>query len=156
MDEETTPLAQAQEPDVEEPRYLKIPAELAQILAGHQTWLDTSGKTGTQARLEGYDFAHLDLANVNLQRALLKKPHFKGANLSGANFRAAELQGAQFAQANLLKASLRDADLQEADLSGAENLTVSQRKRSKDPYEFVVFSQTSALVEVGGKIGGLR
>ena len=126
MAEDPTPLDQAPPLDAEEPPYLKIPAELGQIVIGHQEWLNTNKKRGAQAQIDGYDFAYLDLTNVNLPQALLKESDFKGANLTGATFRGAELRGARFFQADLLKVNFRDADLTDADLSGAKNLTASQ------------------------------
>ncbi len=69
--------------------------ELKQILAAHETWLETGGEKGKQA----------DLRDADLREA--KLPY--------ANLRGAHLQGAKLGRANLTKAkSLTREQLDEA------------------------------------------
>ena len=86
--------------------------ELKQILAAHETWLETGGEKGKQADLSRTDFQGADLGGANLQ----------GADLGGAN-----LQGANVAGANLQEAILYSAKLQGANLTKAKGLTREQR-----------------------------
>ncbi len=89
--------------------------ELKEILAEHQTWLETDGKEGTRADLSRTDLQGADLRGANLQEANLL-----GAKLWGANLRVAKLQEADLRDANLQEANLNSANLQEADLRGAK------------------------------------
>ncbi len=83
--------------------------ELKEILAEHQTWLETDGKEGTQA----------DLYRTNLHGAALVGADLRDANLHGAYLARAKLQGADLRRAHLLGADVRDAHLQGADLRRA-------------------------------------
>ncbi len=53
--------------------------ELKQILAAHETWLETDGEKGREADLSRTDLQGADLVVANLQ----------GANLGGANLQEA-------------------------------------------------------------------
>ncbi len=85
--------------------------ELKQILAAHETWLETDGGEGERA----------DLSRTELQGANLI-----GAKLQGADLYRAKLQGADLRRADLQGADLRRADLQGANLKEAELLTQQQ------------------------------
>ncbi len=110
--------------------------DLRQILAAHETWLETGGEKGKQA-----DLSRTDLQEANLRLADLQEADLRGANLQEANLRLADLQEADLRDAKLQKAllgfanlqgaNLRDADLQGANLRGADltkakNLTREQ------------------------------
>ncbi len=106
--------------------------ELKQILAGHETWLETDGKEGKQAglsrtdlfcaNLQGADLAGANLQGADLLQANLQGALLQGAKLQGADLRFANLQGADLTGANLQGAVLWFAKLQGADLTDA-NLT---------------------------------
>ena len=59
--------------------------ELKQILAAHETWLETRGEKGKA------DLSRTDLQGANLLRANLQE-----ANLGSANLQGADLTGAQY------------------------------------------------------------
>ncbi len=74
--------------------------ELKQILAAHETWLETGGEKGKQANLSRTDLQGADLVVANLQEA-----HLGSANLQGADLDHAVLQGANLTGADLTKAT---------------------------------------------------
>ena len=76
------------------------------ILAEHQTWRETAGRSGRQADLSGADLAGMDLGGVNLPGADLRR-----ARLEGTNLRAAHLAGADLSFTRAEKADLSGADL---------------------------------------------
>jgi len=88
--------------------------ELKKILEVHQTWVESEGKEGGRANLDGANLQEANLRSANLQEADLG-----GANLQKADLRSANLQEAGLFFANLQEAKLRSANLQEADLFGA-------------------------------------
>jgi uncharacterized protein YjbI with pentapeptide repeats len=98
--------------------------ELKSILDQHQLWIETKGKQGQDANLEG----------ANLWRANLQGANLRGANLGGANLGGANLQGANLTGANLICANLRGANLRGANLTGAKlrgaNLTDANLSRT--------------------------
>ncbi len=78
--------------------------ELKQILAAHETWLETDGEEGKRA-----DLSRTDLQDANLESAILREANLQGAILVGANLQeayltSAKLQGARLGGANLTKA----------------------------------------------------
>ena len=75
------------------------PQELDEILAAHQRWVESEGKSGTRA----------DLTNADLS----------GAKLTNADLTNADLTNADLRFADLTNADLRFADLTNAHLSGA-------------------------------------
>ena len=94
--------------------------ELKQILAAHETWLETGGEKGKQADLSRTDLQGADLVVANLQ----------GANLGDANLQEANLYSAGLQEARLGSANLQGADLYHADLQGA-NLTGADLTKAK-------------------------
>ena len=89
--------------------------ELQQVLAAHQTWLESDGTQGEPADLSGAYLQGAELGGAKLQRANLQ-----GADLQEADLDQAELQGADLEGANLQKSKLERADLEKADLIGAD------------------------------------
>ncbi len=105
--------------------------ELKQILAAHQTWLETGGEKGKQADLSRTDLQGAALVGANLVSANLQGADLRGAKLQKAILFRANLQGADLPRADLQGADLPRADLQGADLRGADltkakNLTREQ------------------------------
>lgn len=102
---------------------------LREILEHHKEWLDSSGKNGEPADLQGADLRGVDLRVACLREAILsdadlRNADLRGTNLSiacmgGADLRRASLPGASMGAAGLRKADLRDAYLAGADLQGA-------------------------------------
>ncbi len=84
-------------------------AELKKTLAAHRRWVESEGREGKQANLQG-----AALGGANLQ-----KTDFRGANLQKTDLGGANLQGAALWKANLQEAYLEQANLQGADLWGA-------------------------------------
>ena len=89
-------------------------SELKAILKDHKLWLESDGKQGKRAYLEG-----ADLQFVNLQDANLYGANLTGADLTEANLRDTNLEGANLQGANLHNANLHNADLRYASLRGA-------------------------------------
>jgi uncharacterized protein YjbI with pentapeptide repeats len=103
------------------------PLEITKLLDAHRLWLETGGKKGGRADLEGADFqGAVELKGANLQRAILNHAEFKNADLTNANFQVAELRRANFDGAILRDTNFREADLQNANLETAAFLLNSQ------------------------------
>ena len=112
---------------------------LLHLLDDHAEWLQSNGKHGVRANLEGQDYYGASLNRADLTRAKLQdivltdsacmRASFEGAdmtkadlshgNFGGANFSLAKLCSAVLAGANLKGADLKGADLTEANLHGA-------------------------------------
>jgi hypothetical protein len=90
-------------------------ADLDEILKQHQLWLDSLGKSGSQADLNG-----ASLENANLSGAFLRDANLTSADLIGADLREATLSGAFLRGANLIGADLRDTALDYANLRDTE------------------------------------
>jgi len=74
-----------------------IRAKFAEVLAEHQRWIDSNGREGRRAELEGADLRGMRLgAAANLRRADLRRAHLEGANLAGADLSGAQANGAHF------------------------------------------------------------
>jgi hypothetical protein len=101
--------------------------ELNNCLASHKLWVETRGKQGQYANLEGANLQGANLQGANLTRANLICANLRGANLRGANLGGAKLRGANLTGANLICANLRGANLSRTDLKGA-NLTGANLK----------------------------
>jgi hypothetical protein len=93
---------------------LRSRADLYKILAQHDLWLESSGKSGVRADLNG-----ASLGGAHLSRALLLIAHLDGAHLNGAHLDGAHLNGADLNGADLTYAHLNRADLSGAHLNGA-------------------------------------
>ena len=99
--------------------------ELKSILASHKLWIESAGKQGTRASLEG--------ANLS------------GADLSGASLRAANLTGADLTGADLYRANLTGADLKDANLRGA-NLTGTIFEKKAEKNDKVVSVKAESII----------
>ena len=111
-------------------------SDLSHILEKHKVWLQTGGKSGEKASLQGVRLkkANLEGANLeradlrftvlfetNLRRAILEGADLRGAelvefNLQGAKLQGANLEGSHLVAGNLQGAKLRGANLQRAEL----------------------------------------
>ena len=80
-------------------------ADVRNIIKLHRQWIDSFGKEGAQARLDGEDFSYVVFDNLNL---------------SGASIKGAALSGASFRRCNLTMADLSSSNLKEALDEGAE------------------------------------
>ena len=98
---------------------------LSRLLAEHQKWLDTNGRQGRRANLQGAwlnraDLQNADLSSANLQGAMLMAANLEGAKLTSANFRGSRLENASLKKAELWHADLQGADLSSSTLQGAD------------------------------------
>ena len=104
-------------------------AELDRIVKSHGEWLDSGGKSGKRASLDGASLdgarlvgASLDgarLVGASLDGASLVRARLVGARLDGASLVGASLDGARLVGASLDGASLVGASLDGARLVGA-------------------------------------
>ncbi len=108
--------------------------ELDKVLEAHRKWVESEGKEGERAYLDGANLQEANLYKANLQGAKLFKANLRGANLFKAN-----LQEADLFDANLQGANLRAARLQGADLGGAKGLIASQVNIAKN-WELAFYS----------------
>ena len=107
--------------------------ELNSILASHKLWVESAGKQGTRANLEGANLTGAYLGGANLENAYLRganlwDANLRGANLTGANLTSAYLRYTDLTGANLTSANLVDANLTDADLTG----TVLDEKKKEE------------------------
>jgi uncharacterized protein YjbI with pentapeptide repeats len=110
-------------------------AEIAAMLEAHRLWIDSEGRAGAAAVLDGLDirpfrelFADAKLSAISLRNAIavgvdfsrsqLQGSRFDGADLRGADFGGVDLRGAVFRGAKLLHANFDRAKLQRIDLIG--------------------------------------
>jgi len=126
--------------------------ELERIFKEHQTWLDSEGKEGNEAKLRQTNLQKANLTEANLQRANLTKANLQKANLWEANLQEAELRKSNLEEASLFQANLQEADLSDANLQGAnlqeaEAVTSSQIKQA-DNWELAFYSD-DLLKELG-------
>jgi len=99
-------------------------SELKEILGQHKLWIETNGKQGERAKLQGADLRGANLEFANLTGAILTGANLTGATLEGATLTHADLWDANLVGATLMGANLRGANLTGADLTGA-NLRVA-------------------------------
>jgi len=121
----TPPSDQPEEQTAEAPEYREISQdELREILEQHRKWVETEGKEGKRADLQGADLREARLENANLEKANLQgaqlyMTHLENANLSQARLEMAVLFGAHLQGAHLGGAHMEKADLRVANLEGA-------------------------------------
>ena len=118
--------------------------ELKSILASHKLWIESAGKQGTRASLEGANLSGADLSGANLKDAILGGANLEGANLTRANLTRAKLWDANFSDANLTGAELRGANLKGADLTG----TILDKKAEKQSEVVSVNAESSIRSEI--------
>ena len=111
---------------------------LNNILAEHKLWVETKGKQGQRANLEGANLEGANLVGANLCNANLEGANLEGANityanLEGANLYGANLKGAFLYKANLEWANLKGAFLYKANLKGANltNTVLDEKKKEE-------------------------
>lgn len=85
--------------------------ELQEILIKHKKWVDSDGRYGERANLQGVYLRGANLRGANLQGVYLRGANLYGADLQGANLQKADLRGACLYGADLQDANLHDADL---------------------------------------------
>jgi len=103
--------------------------ELIAILEGAQVWVQTDGRQGAPADLEGEDIRLLAgvmrgriLTGIRCANTRAVGADFSGCELQAANFDGADLRSAIFTDADLRGASFRGANLVHADFSRANLL----------------------------------
>jgi len=69
-------------------------SKLKEILEQHKLWIETRGKQGTRANLEGADLSGANLTGAYLLGANLRDANLRGATLTSANLGGAILKGA--------------------------------------------------------------
>ena len=89
------------------------------IAESHQLWIQTYGKEGAFANLEGVDLTDLYLTGINLSGANLRGADLTEATLKEADLSNADLRGAILKDAVLSGANFTCSNLSEADLTGA-------------------------------------
>ena len=106
--------------ELKQQRHLRAKNEkaLSMMLPRHKLWLESQGKEGQQATLEGVSLNRVNLKGANLERAILKRANLEEANLEGANLEGADLRMANLERANLVGANLSGSDLRLASLEG--------------------------------------
>ena len=114
--------------------------DLLYMLDDHALWLQSGGKKGMKAVLEGKDFYGVNLNSADLTRANLQdiiltdadcmKTIFEGADLTKADLSHGNFAGAAFGDARLCYAILAGARLKGADLQGADLTGVDLRGAS--------------------------
>jgi uncharacterized protein YjbI with pentapeptide repeats len=115
--------------------------KLTAALDAHQRWIETDGRDGVRAVLDGEDLRPLStllgkykLTAVAARRVIAVGMNFSGlemqgaifeeADLRGANFEGADLRGVRFRGAQLHHARLKNADLRSLYLRSGERLDV--------------------------------
>lgn len=124
---EATEIAEAAEPLLMEGPPEVQPAacdllEFAGVLDQHRVWLQSGGKEGVRADLNGANLSNADLTGIQLQGANLQKANLRGADLSMANLRATNLVEADLRETHLLGTEFSGANLMGANLFGAQGL----------------------------------
>jgi uncharacterized protein YjbI with pentapeptide repeats len=106
----------------------RMPA-IAAMLRDSAEWVESGGKRGAPAVLDGEDLRPLGgalksrvLTGLSARRVVAVRMDFSGSELQGANFDDADLRGACFEGADLRGASFKNARLSHASLQRA-NLT---------------------------------
>ena len=103
-----------------------VKEELKQILEEHKIWVESRGKRGKRANLQGANLDSVRLYGANLY----------GANLQGAILEYADLEGANLKGANLKDVYLEGAYLEGAYLQGAK-FSIEIRKCFSFVFAFV-------------------
>ncbi|OYQ32381.1 hypothetical protein CHU95_16390 [Niveispirillum lacus] len=91
--------------------------ETDRIVAAHEEWVNSGGRSGSRA-----DFAGMALRGVDLRGRELSAVSFRGADLTGAKLAHARLAAADFNGATLAYAELSNADLRGAGMENARLL----------------------------------
>ena len=86
-------------------------SDLDAILQGHKQWLDSGGRAGQRANLQGADLRGAPLHGADLRRADLSQAWFDGADLSEADLRRASLFESNFERADLRGANLTGTEI---------------------------------------------
>ena len=110
-----------------DPEALSRAAMLRAMIEQGAEWVETGGKSGAAAVLDGEDLRPLKgafrgrvLSALSARRACAIGLDFSGCELQGANFDGADLRGALFDSADVRGASFREAQLSHAQFRGAD------------------------------------
>jgi uncharacterized protein YjbI with pentapeptide repeats len=95
--------------------------ELIKRLAAHIAWVESGGRDGRSAQLDGADLRHVrdqfagkPLIGISARQTLAVGIDFSNSQLQGARFDGADLRGANFSGADLSGVSFRNAKLAHA------------------------------------------
>ena len=106
---------------------LKRAEALCDMLDQAELWVDSGGRRGAPAILDGEDLRPLDwrlrariLTALSARDVCAVRANFSGSQLQGANFEGADLRGANFEGADLRGANFRSAKLSHASLCRAD------------------------------------
>ena len=100
---------------------------LEDMLGQAEVWVETGGRNGAPAVLDGEDLRPLGwrlrartLTALSARNVCAVRADFSGSQLQGANFEGADLRGANFEGADLRGANFRNAKLSHASLCRAD------------------------------------
>jgi len=115
----------------------EISGRLKSMLADHQRWVNSGGRTGAGAVMDGLDvrplhdaIAGLSLTGLSARNTIGVAMDFSECQLQGAKFDGADLRGANFSRADLSGASFKGAKLRHAVFEGSKLLSLPLRDRS--------------------------
>ncbi len=116
---------------------------LMEALQGAQLWVESGGRQGAAANLEGEDIRLLapvmknrKLTGIKLARTMAVNADFTACELQGANFDGADLRGAIFIGADLRGASFRGTNLAHASFFQANLLPLQLQSGVTLPTRF--------------------
>jgi uncharacterized protein YjbI with pentapeptide repeats len=140
--------------------------EFQDIIAQHQEWLKTKGKSGKRAdftRYSGHEYWTFDnrriiigsplinldgkkLRNLDLSEAILSGMSLRNVDLSGTNLFKADLRGVKLTNSNLSDALLQDAKLYGADLNNVVVLNTNFEKANFDNAQLLNVNLSNSLI----------
>jgi uncharacterized protein YjbI with pentapeptide repeats len=97
-----------------------LASEIQRVIHDHERWIQSQGRRGTRAELDGQRLDRLDLRGVDLSGATLRGASLVEAVLARAKLVMADLSGADLHGANLALADLSGANMSYARLAGAD------------------------------------
>jgi len=163
VDVERLPLTEAQlQVCVVDPASLALQrAEaLCDMLDQAEVWVETTGRKGAPAILDGEDLRPLAwrlrarvLTALSARNACAVRADFSGSQLQGANFEGADLRGASFEGADLRGACFRGAKLSHASLCRADlrPLALPDGRMHFPDFSGAIMERTDLTLTVSGR-----
>jgi uncharacterized protein YjbI with pentapeptide repeats len=118
--------------------------DLANILEQHRKWIESDGKNGKKAFLDGADLSNADLMKAKLIGAELNEIKLNSADLRFADLSYAELDGAILKDADIRWSNLSHASLVKAIFDNADlSLSIlSDTKLSRSSFQMANLSNS--------------